>query len=169
MASLRPLCRLFLGTPITTLSHYAAPAASSSALGNTWYSQVSSFLGFHTSASSAGGPPATAVADTDLSKDPRYNLLDKDVWDEVWAYEDRFGTAESPIVVPSVERDRIIGVTDPEDDGLVIWGILTEGDPPRQLVEGGEYYVLQRVESIKRVGDLIDEGKLPPVAPSSGH
>lgn len=85
------------------------------------------------------------------------DLLDKDVWDEAWAYEDRFGTAEAPIVVPSVEAERIIGVTDPEDDTLVIWGILRENDPPRQLVEGGEFYVLQRVDFVPRVGNLLDE------------
>jgi hypothetical protein len=35
-------------------------------------------------------------------------------------YEDRFGTEDSPIVVPSLEAERIIGVTDPEDDNLVV-------------------------------------------------
>jgi cytochrome c oxidase subunit 5b len=65
--------------------------------------------------------------------------------------------------VPSVEAERIIGVTDPEDDSLVIWGVLSESDPPRQFVEGGEFFVLQRVENIPRVGDLLDSGALPPV------
>lgn len=37
----------------------------------------------------------------------------------------------------------------------VIWGIIREGEPPRQLVEGGEFFVLQKVEKITRVGDLI--------------
>lgn len=35
-------------------------------------------------------------------------------------YEDRFGTEEKPILVPSLEEERIIGVTDPEDDNLVV-------------------------------------------------
>lgn len=35
-------------------------------------------------------------------------------------YEDRFGTEEEPIIVPSLESERIIGVTDPEDDNLVV-------------------------------------------------
>lgn len=35
-------------------------------------------------------------------------------------YEDRFGTEDAPIVVPSLEGERIIGVTDPEDDNLVV-------------------------------------------------
>lgn len=35
-------------------------------------------------------------------------------------YEDRFGTEENPIIVPSLEPERIIGVTDPEDDNLVV-------------------------------------------------
>lgn len=71
------------------------------------------------------------------------------------AYEPRFGTADSPVLVPSVDSERIIGCTDPSDDTLVIWGIVREGEPPRQLVEGGEFFVLQRVEKITRVGDLI--------------
>jgi hypothetical protein len=35
-------------------------------------------------------------------------------------YEDRFGTEDAPMVVPSLEPERIIGVTDPEDDNLVV-------------------------------------------------
>ncbi|KAJ9505051.1 hypothetical protein QJQ45_012582 [Haematococcus lacustris] len=35
-------------------------------------------------------------------------------------YEDRFGTEENPIFVPCLESERIIGVTDPEDDNLVV-------------------------------------------------
>jgi hypothetical protein len=43
---------------------------------------------------------------------------------------------DNPIVVPSLLPERIIGVTDPEDDTLVIWGIVREGEPPKQ-VRGG--------------------------------
>ena len=72
-------------------------------------------------------------------------------------YEDKFGTEEDPIMVPSLEVERIIGVTDPEDDTLVVWGILKAGEPPRQFIENGEFYVLQLVEYVKKVGDVQDE------------
>lgn len=36
-------------------------------------------------------------------------------------------------MVPSLLPERIIGVTDPEDDTLVIWGIVREGEPPKQV------------------------------------
>ncbi|PNH02673.1 hypothetical protein TSOC_011344 [Tetrabaena socialis] len=72
-------------------------------------------------------------------------------------YEDKFGTEEDPIVVPSLEPERIIGVTDPEDDTLVVWGILKEAEPPRQFVENGEFYVLKMVENVKKVGDVVQE------------
>lgn len=72
-------------------------------------------------------------------------------------YEDKFGVEEDPIVVPSLEPERIIGVTDPEDETLVVWGILKEGEPPRQFVENGEFYVLQLVEYVKKVGDVMEE------------
>ncbi len=58
-------------------------------------------------------------------------------------YEDRFGTETEPVVVPSLEPERIIGVTDPDDENLVVWGIVRETDPPRQFIEGGEFYVLK--------------------------
>lgn len=63
-------------------------------------------------------------------------------------YEDRLGTEDDPIIVPSTEAERIIGVTDPDDDNLVVWGILKAADPPRQFVEGGEFYVLKEVRGI---------------------
>lgn len=71
-------------------------------------------------------------------------------------YEDKFGTEEDPIIVPSLEAERIIGVTDPEDETLVVWGILKDGEPPRQFVENGEFYVLKHVEYIKKVGDVLE-------------
>jgi cytochrome c oxidase subunit 5b len=71
------------------------------------------------------------------------------------AHEPRFGTEDNPIVVPSLLPERIIGVTDPEDDTLVIWGIVREGDPPKQLVAGGEFFSLQRVEHVDKVSDKL--------------
>lgn len=66
-------------------------------------------------------------------------------------YEDKFGTEEDPIMVPSLENERIIGVTDPEDETLVVWGILKADEGPRQFIEGGEFYVLKVVEYIQKV------------------
>lgn len=63
-------------------------------------------------------------------------------------YEDRFGSELQPINVPSLEDERIIGVTDPEDESLIVWGILKAGEPPRQFIEGGEYYVLTVVQQV---------------------
>ena len=71
------------------------------------------------------------------------------------AHEPRFGTEDNPIVVPSLLAERIIGVTDPDDDTLVIWGIVREGEPPKQLVAGGEFFSLRRVERIDKVSDKL--------------
>jgi len=56
------------------------------------------------------------------------------------------GTPEEPVVVESVLEERIVGVPDPDDDCLVVWGLIKVGEPPRQLVDGGEYFVLKTVE-----------------------
>jgi cytochrome c oxidase subunit 5b len=53
--------------------------------------------------------------------------------------------------VPALLNERIIGVTDPEDDTLVIWGVIREGEPPKQLVAGGEFFVLKKVERVEKV------------------
>lgn len=83
------------------------------------------------------------------------HLADKDVWDEAWAYEPRFGTETDPIVVPALLSERIIGVTDPDDDTLVVWGVVREGEPPKQLVPGGEFFSLKRVAHVDKVGDVL--------------
>jgi cytochrome c oxidase subunit 5b len=72
-------------------------------------------------------------------------------------YEDKFGTETDPIWVPSLENERIIGITDPEDDSLVVWGILRAYEPPRQFVEGGEFYVLNLVPYVSKVGDVLEQ------------
>lgn len=77
-------------------------------------------------------------------------------------YEDKFGTPEDPILVPSTEPERIIGVVDPEDDCTIIWAMLKESDPPRQLYENGEYFALIRVDFIRRVGDVLEELEAAP-------
>ncbi|GAX78407.1 hypothetical protein CEUSTIGMA_g5849.t1 [Chlamydomonas eustigma] len=84
-------------------------------------------------------------------------LVDKEVWHEAWMYEDRFGTEDDPVIVPSLEPERIIGVTDPDDENLVVWGILKVDEPPRQFIEGGEFYVLKKVPYVKKVGDVLDD------------
>ena len=55
--------------------------------------------------------------------------------------------------MPSSSRRR--QVTDPEDESLLVWGILKAGEPPRQLIEGGEYYVLKVVPRVMKVGDVL--------------
>ncbi|MEW5304913.1 MAG: hypothetical protein WDW36_007490 [Sanguina aurantia] len=87
-------------------------------------------------------------------------LEDKEMWHEAWMYEDKFGTAEDPIIVPSLEAERIIGCTDPDDDNLVVWGILREQDGARQFIENGEFYTLMRVGQITKVGDVLDQRQL---------
>ena len=59
-----------------------------------------------------------------------------------------FGTEDKPVEVTSSFGERIVGVPDPYDDSIVWWGNIHEGDPPKQIVEGGEFFVL------KRLGDV---------------
>ncbi len=56
-----------------------------------------------------------------------------------------FGTPEKPVVVTSSFAERIVGVTDPEDDSIVVWDFIKEGEPPKQIVENGEFFVLKKV------------------------
>lgn len=111
---------------------------------------------YHTSTSSWAEPPNAAAGQVLRPADSKFGYLaDKDIWDEAWAHEPRFGTEDNPIVVPSLLPERIIGVTDPDDDTLVIWGIVREGEPPKQLVAGGEFFTLQKVERIEKVSDKL--------------
>lgn len=57
--------------------------------------------------------------------------------------KDFAGTPEDPVVVESAFEERIIGVPDPEDDCLVIWDLIKADEPPKQIIEGGEYFVLK--------------------------
>ncbi len=57
--------------------------------------------------------------------------------------------------------ERIIGVTDPEDDTLVIWGIIRDGEPPKQLVAGGEFFTLSQVQRVPKVGDVLGISLVP--------
>ena len=65
--------------------------------------------------------------------------------DYAWIHSTEDGTPENPITVTSRFPQRIVGVTDPEDESIVLWGTIKEGEPPRQLIEGGEYFVLERI------------------------
>jgi hypothetical protein len=38
-----------------------------------------------------------------------------------------------------------------------VWGILRAGEPARQFVEGGEYYVLKEVPYVAKVGDVLEQ------------
>lgn len=44
-----------------------------------------------------------------------------------------FGTAENPVEVPSEFDHRVVGVPDPDDDSLVWWGIIEDGQPAKQV------------------------------------
>ncbi|KAL4425162.1 hypothetical protein ABPG75_009178 [Micractinium tetrahymenae] len=67
-------------------------------------------------------------------------------WHEAWL-DAPFGTEDNPVVVPSEFGERIVGVADPDDDSLVWWGVIEEGQPPKQIIEGGEFFVLKRLPS----------------------
>ncbi|KAK9823694.1 hypothetical protein WJX72_004673 [[Myrmecia] bisecta] len=65
-----------------------------------------------------------------------------DPWHEDWL-DAPFGTPENPVVVPSIEASRIVGVPDPYDDSIIWWDLIEDGQPPKQIVDGGEYFVLK--------------------------
>ena len=54
------------------------------------------------------------------------------------------GTPEDPVVVTSAFTERVVGVPDPEDDCLVVWSLIKKDEPPRQIIPGGEYFVLKQ-------------------------
>ncbi|CAL5224756.1 g7493 [Coccomyxa viridis] len=67
----------------------------------------------------------------------------KDIFHEDWL-DAPFGTEDKPVEVTSSFSERIVGVPDPYDDSIVWWGNIHEGDPPKQIVEGGEFFILKR-------------------------
>lgn len=137
-----------LSTGQVQVQSQVLPAASSYAA--SWLKNS-----YHSSASSWLSQPATTAGAVTTAEEKNAHLVDKDIWDEAWAYEPRFGTEDNPIQVPALLNERIIGVTDPEDDTLVIWGVIREGEAPKQLVAGGEFFVLQKVERVEKVGDKL--------------
>lgn len=155
------LAQLVAGVASRSTALQVLPAATAAA--SSWLGKGSSSVthtvqsAFHSSPHSwQATAPTTAGGEAVTKTDEKYaHLTDKDIWDEAWAYEPRFGTEDSPIMVPSLLSERIIGVTDPEDDTLVIWGIIREGEPPKQLVAGGEFFSLKRVPRVDKVGDVL--------------
>lgn len=69
-----------------------------------------------------------------------------DMFHEAWL-DAPFGTEANPVEVTSEFSERIVGVPDPDDDSTVWWGMIEEGQPPKQIVEGGEFFVLKRLPS----------------------
>lgn len=67
-----------------------------------------------------------------------------DPWHESWL-DAPWGTEENPVEVPSTFAERIVGVPDPDDDSLVWWGLIEDGQPPKQVIEGGEFFVLKKL------------------------
>lgn len=137
-------------------------AAASFGNASVWGSRTQNF---HTSLTTwddktpATSSPAAIYKDEEPKRKFGTDIATKELWHECWMYEDRFGTSDDPVVVPSLEPERVMGCTDPDDDNLVIWGILREGEPPKQFVQEGEYYQLKRVSYVKRVGDVLMEGQ----------
>mmetsp|Transcript_37525 Transcript_37525/g.52086 ORF Transcript_37525/g.52086 Transcript_37525/m.52086 type:complete len:152 (+) Transcript_37525:83-538(+) len=63
--------------------------------------------------------------------------------DEKWLNAAK-GTEEAPVVVTSMFKERIVGATDPDDDSIVEWAIVKEGEPPKLI--GSEYFILKQME-----------------------
>lgn len=56
-----------------------------------------------------------------------------------------FGTEDKPVQVTSSFTERVVGVPDPYDDSIIWWGKIEVDQPPKQIIEGGEYFVLKQV------------------------
>ena len=58
-----------------------------------------------------------------------------------------WGTEDNPVEVTSSLHERIVGVPDPYDDSIIWWGTIEEGQPPKQIVDTGEFFVLKKVSA----------------------
>ena len=67
----------------------------------------------------------------------------KDIFDHYDFTRAPKGTKDAPCVVTSEMEYRVVGVTDPDDDSIVIWGRLEEGKGP--MLIGDEWFVHKRV------------------------
>lgn len=70
------------------------------------------------------------------------------------------GTPEDPVVVTSAFHERVVGVPDPEDDCLVVWSLIKSDEPPKQIIPGGEYFVLKHIEP--EAWNTLPESAPPP-------
>ncbi|KAK9802673.1 hypothetical protein WJX73_004284 [Symbiochloris irregularis] len=57
-----------------------------------------------------------------------------------------FGTEDKPVEVTSSFTERVVGVPDPYDDSIIWWGKIEVGQPPKQIIEGGEYFTLRQIQ-----------------------
>ena len=57
-----------------------------------------------------------------------------------------WGTETNPVEVTSHFSQRVVGVPDPYDDSLVWWDTIHAGQPPKQIIEDGEFFVLKKLE-----------------------
>lgn len=135
----------------------AAPAAQEAAQ-QAWKGTAVSMTraaGFRSGAPTFAATPVDPTAD-DLKDYDHVTGLEKyevegrikgvNVWEETWLNQP-WGTEDNPVQVPSEYDSRIVGVPDPDDDSLVWWSIIEEAQPPKQIIEGGEYFVLKRLPS----------------------
>ena len=67
----------------------------------------------------------------------------KDIFDHYDFTRAPKGTKDAPCVVESEMDYRVVGVTDPDDDSIVIWGRLEQGKGP--MLIGDEWFVHKRV------------------------
>ncbi|KAL6782207.1 COX4 [Auxenochlorella protothecoides x Auxenochlorella symbiontica] len=131
---------------------WTGPAVSSSAA-QTQTSLVACSYKLSQAWGSAGFA-STAVTDPDIehATGPEREELEakakgvENPWHEAWL-DAPFGTETNPVEVTSEFSERIVGVADPDDDSLVWWGTVEEGQPPKQIIEGGEFFVLKRLPS----------------------
>ena len=89
-------------------------------------------------------PPPSPFPPSLFSEELIAKAAGHDAWREDWL-DAPFGTATAPVAVTSVFPERVVGVPDPADDSIIWWGTIKEGEPPKQLIEGGEYFVLKKV------------------------
>lgn len=130
------------GSTTEAVFQQAGPAA---ALGAQWRSLQSTAMSFATTAGSSELTTEYEHATGLEKQEIEAQMKGIDPWHEDWL-DGPFGTAEKPVEVPSMFDHRVVGVPDPDDDSLVWWGIIEEGQPPKQIIEDGEYFTLKRVE-----------------------
>ena len=136
--------------PASSVAAVATAAACSFAPSSSCLASASASFVAQPSRGFAAGASTTDLTSeiehaTGLERDELLSKASgKDLFHEDWL-DAPWGTAEAPVVVTSSFSERVVGVPDSYDDSIVWWGTIKEGEGPRQLVEGGEYFVLKRV------------------------